>query len=569
MEAATQVLVSATSHIVLLLALLPACGAVLVHLSRRAGGESVYYIAVTNAWTGQFLALMMLFLFLSGTLHNDPVQQQANRLVSSLLWQCEIQSDTAISATANAELTQRSQPRAALSGPPVRILLGAGGINIWLIVLTVSVSVVFIQSQPHDHQRLRRRLAWILLTESSLLVSIAALDLLLLSFSSLLSVVGLTFLIAEFGGRQRREAARRFFITQLTSGMLLTIGLTGIAISHWWMQVNRQTQYPALSFSLTTVVEQIPKLAQSSQPALEYWNTLAPWLFLIIGAGIFIRLPIPPLHHGWMRVTEHADCRVVALIAVGYLPLSMQLLLRVILPLFPEQSSALAGHLAFWGVAGSLFLSFTATTTQCRQRRLATLALSVSTAAVGVSFLQQPTVIQGAALSTVALAAACALAVLCRASSDEPLSSGRNRPTDSVIPAVILQWIPVVALAGLSLMPLTAGFWGILLVLEGLFFFAPTLTLVLLISYSLTGWTAHKELLTLRRIQTSPKQQSHAVSPADKPGTHRISLSTLIPLTIILAVISLCPRLVLDHLPVAGSDHRSRQMETSQSTSTD
>jgi len=440
--------------------------------------------------------------------------------------------------------------------------MGADGFSVWLMALTVAISVVLIHSQPRDHERLSIRLSWILLTESALLGSIAALDIILLSFTSLLSVTGISFLIAESGDRSRREAARRFFIVQLASGVLLMIGLTGIAVSHWWMQLNEKMQHPVLTFSLTTLQEQIPQLAESSQPALEFWNTLSPWLFLIIGCALLIRLPIPPLHHNWLRVAEHADRRVAALIVAGYLPLTMHLLLRVLLPLFPAQSAALAGRLALWGVAGSLFLSLVAAATPCRQRRLATVALSGTTAAAGTCFLQQPTIIQGAALTTVALAAACALTVLCRTRSGPGLSSRRQAPTVPRVPTALLQGIPIFALAGLSLMPLTAGFWGGLLILEGLFSFDPTLALVLLISFGLSGWTIQAELLRQPGLSFRP-QQTAPVRHTEKPGLQHVSVATLIPLAVIFATLSLCPRLVLDQRSAPDSERREAHLKVS------
>ena len=246
MDLFARVFTSAASHVVLLLVVLPAFGAILVRLMRRAGFESVYYTAVTNGWTGLVLAAVMLGCFLSGAFTNPAEPLPQDRLVSSIQWHGEL-------VPAKTE-TNDGQPELVRFGPNIRITVGVSGVSVWLLALTVAVTVVFIQSLSPEDDRLVLRLSWILLTEAALIGTLAALDVALLSFCSLLSVVGLSILIAEFGGPRRREAARRFFIGQLASGMLLMLGLVGLAISHWWMQVSDFNQSPDMTFSLRAIV---------------------------------------------------------------------------------------------------------------------------------------------------------------------------------------------------------------------------------------------------------------------------------------------------------------------------
>jgi NADH-quinone oxidoreductase subunit M len=544
MDLLQRILTSAASHVVLLLVVLPAFGAILVRLMRRAGAESVYYTAVTNVWTGLALAVLMLVGFLTGAFEKssaDSSNTRADRLVSSILWHGELQPATIAPSQGEPVSSQR---RAFIAvGPDVRIIVGVSGVSVWLILLTVAVTVVFVQSQPPEHERLILRLSWILVTEAALIGSLAALDVVLLSFCSLLSVVGLSVLIAEFGGPQRREAARRFFIGQLASGLLLTFGLLGLAISHWWMQVTEDRQHPDLTFSLTTMVEQIPVLSTMFEPALDFWNTLAPWLFLIIVAALFLRVPFPPLHHGWLRVAEHADRRVVALIAVGYLPASMHLLLRVVLPVFSTQSIDLGYRLLLWGAIAAAILALVAAATRSRKRRLAAIGLSVSTIAIGASFLQLPNVVHGAALATIGTAAAIALAVLCQGESRGNNSDSGTSPTGKPpeFGSGTRNAIWTLSFAGLSLVPPTAGFWGALLMIEGLYGYDPTISLCLLPTFALLGWTMWDEFS--RRSDRSASD-SHPGEPTEP----RLATPTLIPLVAVLVGVSLFPASVLDHL---------------------
>jgi NADH:ubiquinone oxidoreductase subunit 4 (subunit M) len=558
MDLLSRIFASAASHVVLLLVVLPAFGAVLVRLMRRSGGESVYYTAVTNVWTGLFLAVLMLFSFLTGTFDADDASGShgpRDCIVSSLLWHGELQPAEASSSPGESGSPQR---RAFIAvGPDVRIIVGVSGVSVWLILLTVAVTVIFVQSQPPEHDRLILRLSWILLTEAALIGTLAALDVVLLSFCSLLSVVGLSILIAEFGGPNRREAARRFFVGQLASGMLLTFGLVGLAISHWWMQVTENVQHPDLTFSLTRIVGQLPTLATSTEPALDFWNTLAPWLFLIIGAGIILRVPFPPLHHGWLRVAEHADRRVVALIAVGYLPTSMHLLFRIVLPVFSTQSIDLGYRLLVWGTIAAAALALIAAATRSRQRRLAAIGLSVSTIAIAASFPQLPGVAHGAVLATIGAAASVALAVLCQSEPRGPASVQNSPPAEARLPfgTATRKAISTLSFAGLSLVPPTAGFWGALLMIEGLYAYDSTISLCLLLTFALLGWTMWDEFSQERETAGSNSQPGEPTEP-------RLATPTLIPLAAVLVGVSLFPASVLEHLAPDSRDNADEAKRT-------
>ena len=130
MDLIARVFTSAASHVVLLLVVLPAFGAILVRLMRRAGFESVYYTAVTNAWTGLVLAAIMLGCFLSGafTDPNEPLPQ--DRLVSSIQWHGEL-------VPAETEVVE-GRPKLVRIGPNVRVTVGVSGVSAWLIALTVA-----------------------------------------------------------------------------------------------------------------------------------------------------------------------------------------------------------------------------------------------------------------------------------------------------------------------------------------------------------------------------------------------------------------------------------------------
>ena len=79
---------------------------------------------------------------------------------------------------------------------------------------------------------------------------------------------------------------------------------------------------------------------------------------------------MPPFHHWWYRVSEHADSRIVAIMAVGYVPFSFYAAARILVPLFPEHVEQIAPRLFLWGFLAALFLSASIVATDNPRRKL-------------------------------------------------------------------------------------------------------------------------------------------------------------------------------------------------------
>ena len=110
------------------------------------------------------------------------------------------------------------------------------------------------------------------------------------------------------------------------------------------------------------------------------------------------------------------------------------------------------------------------------------------------------------------------------------------------------------------MLPPTAGFWVSLLIIEGLFPYAPQITTVILVTFAVLGWTLWDEISRPNDVVRSP-----TADPA-KPACGAV---TLIPSAAVLVCISLFPTSVLSHIasPSLEAEKSASLSPDSESTS--
>ena len=299
MEAAERFWGSLTDNVVLLMVVMPLVGAGLVRLMKPSGPEPVYFTGLVNVWLTAGLAVIMIARFEPG--QPDP-SEFSTRMATALSWLAEWERQP--TGENSGQSVDRSAQESTADwhpvGPDVRISVGVNRYNLWFSVLIVATTLAAFRSISTDDSRLVSKLSWLLLTESAMLGAFVAQDVILLAMCCQTSTLGLFFLIGQGGDPARRSTARRFFRIQTVSGALIMFGLTGAAISCWWMQATVEPQNADLTFSLRRILTAIPKLAYETDAAHDLWTVVSPWLFVVLCGGFVLRLPVPPFHH-WSR----------------------------------------------------------------------------------------------------------------------------------------------------------------------------------------------------------------------------------------------------------------------------
>lgn len=463
MEAVERFWSSLADNVVLLVVVMPLVGAGLVRLMKPSGAEPVYFTGLVNVWLTAVLALVMVARFEPG---QPDAAEFSTRMTSSLSWLAEWEQPASTDVLTELGSSETESGPWRPVGPDVRFSVGVNRFSLWFLVLTVATTLAVFRSISADDTRLVSKLSWLLLTESAMLGAFAAQDVILLSMCCQMSTLGLFFLIGQGGDSVRREAARRFFRTQTVSGMLILFGLIGTAICHWWMLATVEPGSANLTFSLRRIVSAVPRLAIETEAARDLWTSVSPWLFLSLCAGLLLRLPLPPFHHWWYRVSEHADSRIVAMMAVGYLPISFYGGVRILVPLFPEHVTQIATRLFLWSFVAALFLSASILAIDNPRRKLITAGMVSGCLAFSSIMFGDAASIQGGLLLTVVSCGSLALLHLYLvAEKDE---RAEQRPL-SCATRWVRRLTVLLGLAGVSVIPLSGSFWGEFLILQSVF----------------------------------------------------------------------------------------------------
>ena len=109
--------------------------------------------------------------------------------------------------------------------------VGVDGLSLPLMALTALLFPVSIAYPADSKGRLREYLAWFLFLESMSLGLFLALDLFLFYVFLDLSLVGMYFLIGQWGHGEARRSALKFFIYTLAGTLLVLLGIFGLYLN--------------------------------------------------------------------------------------------------------------------------------------------------------------------------------------------------------------------------------------------------------------------------------------------------------------------------------------------------
>ncbi len=536
MEAVERFWISLADNVVLLVVMMPLVGAGLVRLMKPSGAEPVYFTGLVNVWLTAVLAVIMVARFEPG---QPDAAEFSTRMTSSLSWLADWEQPPSVpmpTEQGHSDVESSSVPWRP-AGPDVRLSVGVNRYSLWFLVLTVATTLAAFRSISVEDSRLVSKLSWLLLTESAMLGAFAAQDVILLAVCCQVSTLGLFFLIGQGGDSARREAARRFFRTQTVSGTLILFGLAGVAICHWCMEATVEPGSANLTFSLRRIVSAVPRLAFETEAARDIWTSVSPWLFVSICAGLLLRLPLPPFHRWWYRVSEHADARIVAMMVVGYLPLSFYGVVRILVPLFPEHVAQISPRLFVWAILAALFLAVSVVAIDDPKRKLIAAGMVSGCVAFGAAFFGDAASLQGGLLLSISSGGSLALLHLYSvAAKDE---SRGNRRRSSRADEWVRRLSVIIGLAGVSVLPLSGSFWGEFLILQSVFRRDAAGAFWLLIAASLVAISLRHSWRVFLPTSSSFANGSKDGSTTLMTGRRVVSL---MPIVFVLAAAAIAPQ---------------------------
>lgn len=199
---------------------------------------------------------------------------------------------------------------------------GLDGISVALIALTtlLTVSSILI-SWEVIKDRAADFYICLMILEAGLIGVFSAFDVILFYAFFEVTLIPLFFMIAIWGGTQRKHAAFKFFLYTLAGSLITLLGVVSLVLHAASNGLTNPTSIPALASWL----QQNP-LPASMQVAL----------FLAISIGFLIKVPVFPFHT-WLPLAHvEAPTAGSVLLAGVLLKLGTLGFLRLCLPMLPE-----------------------------------------------------------------------------------------------------------------------------------------------------------------------------------------------------------------------------------------
>lgn len=219
----------------------------------------------------------------------------------------------------------------------ISLHLGMDGLSLLLVVLTNVLGIAAVAASWSGIQTrvgfFHFNLLWML---AALVGVFLALDLFLFYFFWEMMLIPLYFLIAIWGHERRTYAAIKFFLFTQASGLLMLLGIVGLALVH-------QQSTGVLTFDYT-------QLLGTAMP-----ETVGLLLFLGFFIAFIVKLPAVPLHT-WLP-DAHTEAPTAGSVGLAGLVLKAGAygLLRLALPLFPDAAAQLAPVAMVLGLIGIIY----------------------------------------------------------------------------------------------------------------------------------------------------------------------------------------------------------------------
>ncbi len=221
--------------------------------------------------------------------------------------------------------------------------VGVDGVSIWLIMLTTLLLVVSVWFSFYVKTRPKAYFIYMLLLGTAMLGVFTSLDLILFYTFFEASLVPMYFLIAIWGGEQRRYAANKFLIYTFAASIFMLVGMIALAVMY-------QKSSGVLTFDLVTLQHAV------SQGKL--WagdlgvEALIFWAFAL---AFMVKCPMFPFHTWLPDAHTEAPTAGSVILAAVLLKMGTYGFIRFSLPIFPDVVGAQAPYILGLAVIGIVY----------------------------------------------------------------------------------------------------------------------------------------------------------------------------------------------------------------------
>lgn len=226
--------------------------------------------------------------------------------------------------------------------------LAADGISVVFLLLTGVVFLMGIMVAGYSDELDSRYFGFLLFLESGLLGTFTAQNFLHFFFFWELSLIPAFFLVRNYGGANRSAASIQFFIYTMVGSIAMLIAFLALfSVTNSFNFQQLATLRPAAGFGAALA----GKMSWSGLGA----EALGAIVFLLAFLGVAVKVPIWPLH-SWLPVTYTQAPTAATMVLTGVMSkMGIYGLVRLILPIFPEQIERLHAPLLTLAVITILY----------------------------------------------------------------------------------------------------------------------------------------------------------------------------------------------------------------------
>jgi NADH-quinone oxidoreductase subunit M len=231
--------------------------------------------------------------------------------------------------------------------------VGIDGLGLLMLMLSAIVVLMSIASSWSNREHGRFYFALVLLLETGLFGTFTALNFIHWFFYWELGLIPAYFLIRLWGGPQRVRAANQFFIYTMAGSVGLLLAFLAIYLA------TGQFDFIALA-QLAQSGQLAPHLAQALQWGRWSGAQIAECIFWAAFLGFAVKIPIMPFHTWLPPAYAEAPSGTTMLLTGAMSKMGLYGLLRILVPIFPQQMQQALTLLLWLAVASVVWSAFVA-----------------------------------------------------------------------------------------------------------------------------------------------------------------------------------------------------------------
>ena len=411
----------------------------------------------------------------------------------------------------------------------INYYLGVDGFSIFMIILSTFMTMIAIIGLSITDS-LKNLTASLLVLLMTMIGVFAALDAILFYVFWELSLVPMLYIIGYWGSGKKIYAAVKFFLYTFTASLIMLVGM--LVLAFMFYQATGKW-----SFSIT------------DWHLLQLPVNLQFWLFIAMGIGFAVKVPMFPFHTWLPYAHGMAPTIGSVILAAVLLKMGTYGFVRFSLPLFPDASVAMMMPMAVIAIIMVIYTAMVAYAQEDMKQVIAYSSISHMGIIILGTFALNPEGIGGAVffmLSHGVISGALFMLVGVIYDRRHTKLMSQMGGIASVMPAyATIFGFMVMASVGL---PLTMGFVGEFLALVGFYKVSPVMTLLAGTSIILGA---------VYMLSLFKKSFFGEVTVEENKGLKDLNgreLTALVPLVIVVAWLGIYPKPVLGPIDIAAKN---------------